>query len=64
MPAIETNTRKIIHRLEREGWKNVGGAKHDKFKHPDKPGVRILVPRHRTLSIGAAREIAQTAGWI
>jgi hypothetical protein len=26
MPAIETNTRKIIVRLEREGWQNVGGT--------------------------------------
>jgi hypothetical protein len=29
MPAIETNTRKIVARLEREGWQNVGGTKHD-----------------------------------
>jgi predicted RNA binding protein YcfA (HicA-like mRNA interferase family) len=64
MPAIETNTRKIIARLEREGWKNVGGTKHDRFKHPAKPGVRIIVPRHRTLSIGVARGIAKDAGWI
>jgi DNA-binding FadR family transcriptional regulator len=28
MPAVETSTRKIIARLEREGWVNVGGGKH------------------------------------
>jgi hypothetical protein len=29
MPAPETNTRKIISRLEREGWVNIGGGSHD-----------------------------------
>jgi len=52
MAAIETNTRKIIARLEREGWKKVGGGKHDKFEHPDKPGAFITVPRHRELPMG------------
>jgi hypothetical protein len=27
----ETNTRKIIARLLREGWEDVGGGSHDKF---------------------------------
>jgi len=30
-PAPETDTRKIISRLEREGWVNIGGGSHDKF---------------------------------
>jgi predicted RNA binding protein YcfA (HicA-like mRNA interferase family) len=64
MAAIETKTRKIIARLEREGWKRAGGTKHDKFKHPAKPGVRILVPRHRLLPLGTAQRIAKVAGWI
>jgi predicted RNA binding protein YcfA (HicA-like mRNA interferase family) len=62
--AIETNRRKIIARLEREGWRKVGGRKHDKFEHPGRSGVLITVPRHRQLSIGAARVIAKAAGWI
>jgi predicted RNA binding protein YcfA (HicA-like mRNA interferase family) len=64
MPTIETNTRKIVARLEREGWRNAGGGRHDRFKHPDKPGVVIVVPRHRELPIGTARRIAKDAGWI
>ena len=28
----ETNTARIIARLEREGWENVGGTKHGKFR--------------------------------
>jgi len=64
MPTIETNTRKIIARLAREGWINVGGGSHDKFKHPKRPGIVIVVPRHTTLSPGVARSIAKLAGWI
>jgi predicted RNA binding protein YcfA (HicA-like mRNA interferase family) len=60
----ETNTRKIIARLEREGWRKVGGGRHDKFEHPSRPDVTLMVPRHRELSPGVARDIARKAGWI
>ncbi len=60
---METNTRRILARLEREGWQNIGGTKHDKFEHTDRPGVIIAVARHREQSIGVARQIAKTAGW-
>jgi predicted RNA binding protein YcfA (HicA-like mRNA interferase family) len=63
MPASETNTRKIIARLEREGWVRHGGGKHDVFRHPKLPGM-IVVPRHREQSPGVARSIAKSAGWI
>ncbi|MDX8441179.1 type II toxin-antitoxin system HicA family toxin [Bradyrhizobium sp. Arg314] len=64
MPLIETNTRKIIARLLRDGWVSVGGGKHDKYEHPDKPEVMLVVPRHREQSPGVARSIARMAGWI
>lgn len=64
MPKAETNRAKIIARLEREGWENVGGGKHDKFRNPGKPGRLIIVPRHKTLSPGVGRNIAKQAGWI
>ena len=60
----ETNTRKIIARLEREGWRNIGVGRHDKFEHVERPGVLLIVPRHRELSFGVARDIAKNAGWI
>lgn len=63
MPDLETNTRKVVARLEREGWINKGGGSHDIYKHPTKAG-RIIVPRHRELSPGVARSIAKIAGWI
>lgn len=64
MPALETNRRRIVARLKREGWQESHGGRHDKFKHPDRPGKRIIVPRHNKLSEGVAREIAEEAGWI
>jgi predicted RNA binding protein YcfA (HicA-like mRNA interferase family) len=64
MGIIETNTRKVIARLEREGWTNIGGGAHDRFTNPAAPSVMIAVPRHRALSPGVARSIAKSAGWI
>jgi predicted RNA binding protein YcfA (HicA-like mRNA interferase family) len=63
MPAPETNTRKIISRLEREGWVNIGSGTHDKFKYDARPGVVIVAPRNRTLSADVARSIAKLASW-
>lgn len=60
----ETNTRKVVARLEREGWLKVHGGHHDKFEHPSHPGLTLIVPRHRELSPGVARDIAKKAGWI
>jgi predicted RNA binding protein YcfA (HicA-like mRNA interferase family) len=64
MPIVETDTRKIIARLQREGWVGTGGAKHDKFEHPSLPRALIIVPRHRVQSIGVALSIAKIAGWL
>lgn len=62
MPAPETNRQKVVSRLKLEGWVEEHGGQHDKFKHPHRKG-RIVVPRHRTLSPGVARQIAKCAGW-
>jgi len=45
---LETSRAKVEACLVREGWINVGGAKHDKFK---RAGHRqsIILPRHRRL---------------
>jgi predicted RNA binding protein YcfA (HicA-like mRNA interferase family) len=63
VPTFETNTRRIVARLEREGWANSGGGSHDIYKHPQMPG-RIVVPRHKEQSLGVAHSIAGIAGWI
>ena len=54
---LETSTRKVINRLKAEGWVEVGGSKHDKFEHPDRTET-LIVPRHKELSPGVARSIA------
>jgi predicted RNA binding protein YcfA (HicA-like mRNA interferase family) len=59
---IEVGRTKVVARLAREGWQNRSTGGHDVYKHPQRPG-RIIVPRHRTLSIGVARTIAKVAGW-
>ena len=63
MAAPETNTRKVVARLERDGWQDAGGTRHDKYEHPGQPGKLIIVPRHPSLSTGVARQIAKDAGW-
>lgn len=58
----ETNTAKVVARLRSEGWTELGGSKHAKFVDADNART-IIVPRHRTLSVGVARSIAKQAGW-
>jgi predicted RNA binding protein YcfA (HicA-like mRNA interferase family) len=60
---VETNRRKIIMRLERDGWTLRRGGRHDVYQHPSFPDRAIVVPRHTTLSPGVARKIARDAGW-
>jgi mRNA interferase HicA len=60
---MQMSRTKIVARLTHEGWESRPGGKHDVFKHPRQKG-RIIVPRHRTLSPGVARAIANQAGWV
>jgi len=61
--APETNRKEIVSRLEREGWVLQHGGEHDKYRHPHRKGL-IVIPRHRTISKGVARNIAKGAGWL
>jgi len=59
----ETSRAKIIDRLTAEGWTLTRhGGDHDIWEHPDVMAPAI-VPRHRELSVGVARQIARIAGW-
>jgi predicted RNA binding protein YcfA (HicA-like mRNA interferase family) len=60
---LEPNTRRIVARLLREGWRQVAGGNHDKFTTDARPGVLIVVPRHRFVSPGVALDIMKKAGW-
>ena len=62
-PAIPTNSRDIIRRLETEGWFLVASrGSHHKFR---KDGQTLIVPHPRKdLPLGTARNIARVAGWL
>lgn len=62
MPQYETSRRRIVQRLNAEGWVLRSGGSHDLYRHPEKPGL-IVVPRHNTMTPGVARSIAKAAGW-
>lgn len=61
--TIERNSRKIIKRLEKEGWtlgRTTGS--HHQFT---KDGQTLTVPHpKKDLPTGTARAIAKSAGWI
>ena len=59
----ELSRAKIVTRLIADGWNSEGGAKHEKFANPRFPGIKIMVPRHKTLTAGVARNIAMAAKW-
>lgn len=63
MPWVETNRANVVSRLEADGWFCEHCAKHDKFSHPNHQH-KIMVPRHRVLSMLVARSIAKAAGWL
>ncbi len=44
MLRLETNVRRIVARLEREGWINIGVAGQYRFVNRDFPGVMIVCP--------------------
>jgi len=60
---VETNSRKLIQLIVRNGWYEVGvEGSHHHFKHPTKPG-KIQVPHpKKDLPVGTARSIMRDAG--
>jgi len=61
---MERDSRKLIRRLEREGWvlQRVTGSHHT-FSHPDHTHVITLSHPKKDLSIGQLRSIYRLAGW-
>lgn len=62
---MERNSRKLIRKLEQDGWYRVAStSKHQQFKHPTKPGrVTVSHPR-KDLPIKTVRSIYKQAGWL
>jgi predicted RNA binding protein YcfA (HicA-like mRNA interferase family) len=61
---IERNSRKILARLQQDGWRvvNIEGS-HHKLAHPVHKHKIVLVHPKKDLPIGTARQIHKAAGW-
>ncbi|MGJ0396732.1 MAG: type II toxin-antitoxin system HicA family toxin [Methylocystis sp.] len=59
-----TNSRDIIRRLEKEGWRLVRSkGSHRQFKHPTKSG-RVTVPHpKKDMPLKTVLRIYESAGW-
>jgi len=57
------NSREVIRRLQRDGWRAVAQAgSHKQFKHPVKPG-RVTVPSpKKDIPLGTLKSIEKQAG--
>ena len=54
--------RDIDRMLKKAGWIIGHGGNHDFAKHPQKPGVRIQLPRHMEVNENTANSILRAAG--
>ncbi|MDO9535329.1 MAG: type II toxin-antitoxin system HicA family toxin [Bacillota bacterium] len=54
--------RDIDKELKAAGWVITSGRKHDMAKHPDKPGIKIPLPRHKEINEYTAKGIIEEAG--
>lgn len=54
--------RDIDKKLKAAGWIITPGKKHDMAKHPDKPGIKIPLPRHKEINEYTAKGILKEAG--
>ena len=54
--------RDLDRMLKKSGWIITHGGNHDLATHPDKPGVKISLPRHKEVKEPTARGIMEDAG--
>ena len=55
--------RELKKKLESAGWVITHGTGHDMAKHPNQPGIKISIPRHKgDIPIGTANSILKRAG--
>jgi predicted RNA binding protein YcfA (HicA-like mRNA interferase family) len=59
-----TNSRDIIRRLEKEGWRLVRSrGSHHQFKHPKRLGRVTVAHPKKDIPIKTVLEIYKSAGW-
>lgn len=55
--------REIKKKLRDAGWEITPGARHDLATNPQKPGIKVSIPRHKgDIPIGTAKAILKQAG--
>lgn len=54
--------RDLVKALQKSGWVITSGSNHDIAKNPEKPGVRIPIPRHKEINEITAQGILKDAG--
>ncbi len=54
--------RDIDRKLRKAGWEITHGGNHDLATHPDRPGIKIPIPRHTEIKETTARGILEDAG--
>ncbi len=54
--------RVLDKKLKSAGWEITSGKKHDMAKHPNKPGIKIPLPRHKEINEYTADGILKEAG--
>ena len=55
--------RELVQKLHKAGWMITHGKAHDLATNPQKPGVKITIPRHSgDVPKGTAKSILKTAG--
>jgi len=61
---MENDSRKIIKRLETDGWTLVRiKGSHHHFKHPDVPAIITVKHPEKDLTPGLIASIYKLAGW-
>lgn len=59
-----SNSRDIIRRLEKEGWRLVRSkGSHRQYKHPTKPGRVTVAHPKKDIPLKTLRNIYESAGW-
>lgn len=59
----QMNSRELIARLEREGWRLVRTkGSHHQFKHPDKPDLVTVPHPKKDVPIGTLKSIERQSG--
>lgn len=54
--------RDIDKALKQAGWIIKAGGRHDLATHPQKPGIKIPLPRHKEVNEYTAKGILDDAG--